>query len=57
MASKVEKTEQTVRREEKALAEGRPVEVWREWKDVAGGGPEEAFRARDWVEGGVLKER
>lgn len=38
MASKVEKTEQTVRREEKALAEGRPVEVWREWKDVAGEG-------------------
>lgn len=58
MTSKVEKTEQTVRREERALAEGRPVEVWREWKDVAGGGgSEEGFRARDWVEGGVLKER
>ena len=52
MASRVEKTEQTLRREERALDEGRPVEVWRE-----GGGEGEEFRARDWVEGGVLKER
>lgn len=55
MASRVEKTEQTLRREERALDEGRPVEVWREWKEV--GAPGEEFRARDWVEGGVLKER
>ncbi|KAF8424022.1 hypothetical protein EV426DRAFT_98597 [Tirmania nivea] len=54
MASRVEKTEQTLRREERALDEGRPVEVW---KEGAGGGPGEEFRARDWVEGGVLKER
>ena len=54
MASRVEKTEQTLRREERALDEGRPVEVWREG---GGGGGGEEFRARDWVEGGVLKER
>ncbi|KAF8461077.1 hypothetical protein BDZ91DRAFT_387047 [Kalaharituber pfeilii] len=59
MASKVEKTEQTLRREERALDEGRPVEVWQEWKNV--GDPQlqqvEQFRAKDWVENGVLKER
>ena len=30
MTSRVEKTEQTLRREERALDEGRLVEVWRE---------------------------
>ncbi|KAF8459467.1 hypothetical protein BGX38DRAFT_1148948 [Terfezia claveryi] len=52
MASRVEKTEQTLRREERALDEGMPVEVWRD-----GGTGLEDFRARDWVEGGILKER
>lgn len=55
MASRVEKTEQTLRREERALDEGRPVEVWKE--GGGGGALREEFTARDWVEGGVLKER
>lgn len=54
MERRVEKTEQAVRREERALDEGRPVGLW-EGGGREGGG--ERFRAGEWVSGGRLRER
>jgi hypothetical protein len=50
MASKVEKTEQALRREERALNEGKPLAMWKEPDQI------KVFRAADYVENGRLKE-
>ena len=50
MAGKVERTEQALRREERALDAGRPLEPWKEAEPV------KVFRAKEFVEGGRLKE-
>jgi len=51
MSSKVEKTEQALRREERALNEGKPLVMWKEPEQV------KVFRAADYVENGRLKEQ
>jgi hypothetical protein len=50
MTAKVEKTEQAVRREEKALNEGKPLAMW------GGSEPIKIFSATDYVDNGRLKE-
>lgn len=50
MTSKVEKTEQALRREERALNEGKPLAMWKEPDQI------KVFRAADYVENGRLKE-
>lgn len=51
MATKVEKTEAAIRKEERALNDGKPLPMWGDLDKT------KEFRARDWVEGGRLKER
>jgi hypothetical protein len=50
MAAKVETTEAALRREERALNEGRPVAMWKEPEQVR------LFRAKEFVEGGRMRD-
>jgi hypothetical protein len=50
MTSKVENTEQALRREERALNEGKPLAMWKEPDQI------KVFRAAEYVENGRLKE-
>jgi hypothetical protein len=50
MTAKVEKTEAVLRREERALNDGKPVPLWKEPEKV------QVFTAREYVESGRLKE-
>ncbi|KAH8146036.1 uncharacterized protein LAJ45_09958 [Morchella importuna] len=50
MTSKVERTELALRREERALGDGKPPPMWKEHEKV------KVFQAKDYVENGRLKE-
>jgi len=50
MTAKVETTEAALRREERALNEGRPVAMWKEPEQV------KLFRAKEFVKGGRMKD-
>jgi hypothetical protein len=51
MANKVEITELALRREERALNDGRPPPMWKDQEKVR------VFSAREYVENGRLLER
>lgn len=51
MASKVERTELALRREERALNDGKPTAMWKEQEKV------HVFSAREYVENGRLLDR
>jgi hypothetical protein len=50
MTAKVERTEMAIRREERALNDGKPLTMWREPEQV------KIFRAKDYVEDGKLRD-
>jgi len=50
MTAKVETTEAALRREERALNDGRPLAMWKEPEQV------KIFRAKEFVEGGRMKD-
>lgn len=50
MAGKVEMTELALRREERALNDGKPLTLWKEPEQT------KVFRASEFVENGRLKE-
>lgn len=50
MTSKVETTEAALRREERALNDGRPLAMWKEPEQV------KMFRAKEFIEGGRMKD-
>ncbi|KAI5806207.1 hypothetical protein EDC01DRAFT_609614, partial [Geopyxis carbonaria] len=51
MGSKVEKTEQAVRRETRALDDMKPLPMWKEFEPATG---RQVFRACEYIEGGRL---
>ncbi|TGZ85366.1 hypothetical protein EX30DRAFT_21906 [Ascodesmis nigricans] len=52
MTTKVERTEAAVRRETRALDDGKPLQMWKEYEPTTN-----MFKASDYVENGRLKGR